>query len=453
MLETICRMKNKFRYSFEQLFITGLLLRWTILIFPVSLLTGLLVALFMWLLDLATKTRLHYEWIIFLLPFAGILITWLYQFAGKNSEAGNNLIMSEIHRSGEGVPARMAPLILFTTVITHLFGGSAGREGTAVQMGGSVSGLFAKWFKLNDEDKRILLMCGISAGFGAVFGTPVAGTVFALEVLTIGRIKYDALIPCLIAGIIADITCSSCGIHHTHYQINYIDERIRLFPHLSFDIILLIKVIIAGVLFGCTGTLFSELSHWIKAKSKIYIKSVWLIPVVGAALVIGISYVLGTRNYMGLGVTNPEGVSIVAAFQPGGAETFSWFWKLLLTAITLGMGFKGGEVTPLFFIGATLGNTLAVISGAPIDLFAGLGFIAVFAGATNTPLACTIMGAELFGADYILYYAVACFTAYYFSGHSGIYQAQRVAVSKFQITDPEENTLKELKEKSRQSND
>ncbi len=150
-----------------------------------------------------------------------------------------------------------------------------------------------------------------------------------------------------------------------------------------------------------------------------------------AALVIGISYLLGTFDYLGLGVTNPgNGVSIVSAFNEGGAETWSWFWKLLLTAITLSTGFKGGEVTPLFFIGATLGNTLAMIGGAPVDLFAGLGFIAVFAAATNTPLACTIMGVELFGSDNIVYYAVACFTAYYFSGHSGIYKSQRVAVSK-----------------------
>jgi H+/Cl- antiporter ClcA len=293
-------------------------------------------------------------------------------------------------------------------------------------------------------------MCGMSAGFGAVFGTPVAGAIFALEVLTIGRIKYDALIPCLIASIIADITCASCGIHHTQYHIAFIDNGERLFPHIAFDVVLLIKVIVGGVLFGFAGFLFAELSHFIKNKSNQLIDKKWLIPVLGAVLIVGISYLLGTFDYLGLGVTNPNsnGISIVNAFKPGGAGYFSWFWKLLLTAITLGMGFKGGEVTPLFFIGATLGNTLAVITGSPVDLFAGLGFIAVFAGATNTPLACTLMGIELFGSENVIYYAVACFTAYYFSGHSGIYHAQRVAVSKFHTTQHEEQTIKQVKEKN-----
>ncbi|HWJ28331.1 MAG TPA: chloride channel protein, partial [Flavisolibacter sp.] len=169
----------------------------------------------------------------------------------------------------------------------------------------------------------------------------------------------------------------------------------------------------------------------IKSNSQKYIHNSWLIPVCGGLAVIGISYALGNFDYQGLGVTNPQGgVSIISAFTEGGATNWSWLWKLLLTAVTLGTGFKGGEVTPLFFIGATLGNTLAMISGAPVDLFAGIGFIAVFAGATNTPLACTLMGVELFGANNVLYYAVACFTAYYFSGHAGIYSAQRVEVRK-----------------------
>lgn len=426
---------KKTTYSLEQFYIAKHLLRWTLLIFPVAVIVGLLVALFLWLLDLATAARWQHTWLIFLLPVGGIIITWLYSRYGKNADAGNNLIMDEIHKPGGGIPARMTPLILFTTVLTHLFGGSAGREGTAVQMGGSIAALFARWYKLHHENKRILLMCGMSAGFGAVFGTPVAGAVFALEVLTIGRIKYDALIPCLIAGIVADITCSSCGIHHTAYHIAFTDNGERLFPHIAFDVWLLFKVIIAGVLFGLASFIFASLSHFIKNRSSQYIPNKWMIPVVGAVLIVGISYLLGTFDYLGLGVTNPHenGVSIVNAFTAGGAGYFSWAWKIILTAITLGMGYKGGEVTPLFFIGATLGNTLAVISGSPIDLFAGLGFIAVFAGATNTPLACTLMGIELFGSDNVIYYAVACFTAYYFSGHTGIYKAQRPGVPKFNM--------------------
>lgn len=444
---------NKTKYSFEQFYIAKHLLRWTMLIFPVAVSVGLVVALFLWLLDIATATRWQNRWLIFLLPVVGIIISWLYRYYGKNADAGNNLIMDEIHKPGGGVPFRMTPLVLFTTVLTHLGGGSAGREGTAVQMGGSISEFFSRRFKLHNEQRRILLMCGMSAGFGAVFGTPIAGAIFALEVLAIGRIKYDALIPCLIAAIIADITCASCGIHHTQYHIDFVDTGARYFPQIAFDVSLLLKVVVAAVLFGMVGNLFSELSHFIKNKSNLYIPKKWLIPVIGSVLIVGISYLLGTFDYLGLGVTNPgsNSVSIVNAFKAGSTGYLSWFWKLLLTAITLGMGFKGGEVTPLFFIGATLGNAIAVLTGAPIDLFAGLGFIAVFAGATNTPIACTLMGIELFGSANVIYYAVACFTAYYFSGHSGIYGSQRVAVSKFHTLLHGEDTIKQVKEKNKKN--
>src|SRR5215211_5395209 len=191
---------KKYQYSFEQLKIARQLIYWTVLIIPVSVAVGSLVALFLWLLDKATAVRWANLWLIFFLPVAGLLITYLYKTYGKNSDAGNNLIMDEIHKPGGGIPARMTPLVLFSTVATHLFGGSAGREGTAVQMGGSISALFSRWYRLKHEDKRILLMCGMAAGFGAVFGTPIAGTIFALEVLSMGRIKYDALLPCFIAS-------------------------------------------------------------------------------------------------------------------------------------------------------------------------------------------------------------------------------------------------------------
>lgn len=428
-------MTNNTKSFSEQFNIAKQLLRWTAIIFPVSISIGLLVAFFLWLLDIATAMRWQHLWLIFLLPLAGILIAWLYNSFGKNSHAGNNLIIDEIHQPGGGVPLRMTPLILFTTVLTHLFGGSAGREGTAVQMGGSMASQFADWFRLSIPDKQILLMCGMSAGFAAVFGTPLAGAFFALEVLYIGRIKYDALVPCLIAGIIAHITCISCGIHHTQYIIAYKSSGDFFFPHISFDLVLLLKVIVAGGVFGLAGFFFTQLAHFLKNKTNQLFKIKWLIPVAGAALIVGISYLLGTFDYLGLGVTNPNpgGISILSAFHAGGAGYFSWFWKLLLTAITLSMGFKGGEVTPLFFIGATLGNVIATVTGAPVDLLAGLGFIAVFAGATNTPIACIFMGVELFGSENIIYYAVACFTAYYFSGHSGIYPSQRTAVAKLYI--------------------
>jgi len=441
---------KKLTTSFEHIFIVSYLFKWTCLVLPVSLTVGSLVALFLWLLDKAMNIRFAHPSLLFFLPLAGILIHFLYEFLGKNAEGGNNLIMDEIHDPGGGIPFRMAPLVLLTTVITHLFGGSAGREGTAVQIGGSIAQFFAKWFKLSQEDVKTLLMTGIAAGFGAVFGTPITGTIFALEVLALGRIKHDALMPCFIASVLADVVCSAWGIHHTPYQINFTDKGIIFLRYFHFDFLLLAKAIIAGVAFGLAGYFFAELSHTIKNYSNRWIKIKWLIPATGGLVIIAFTYVLGTQDYLSLGVSNPDphAVSIVTCFSPGGATYFSWLWKLLFTAITLGTGFKGGEVTPLFFIGAALGNAIASLTGAPVDLMAGLGFIAVFAGATNTPIACTIMGVELFGADNVLYYAVACFTAYYFSGHSGIYHAQRVGVSKVaKLNHHTDETLQEVRQK------
>ena len=217
---------------------------------------------------------------------------------------------------------------------------------------------------------------------------------------------------------------------------------------------LLAKAVAAGVAFGLAAYLFSQLSRIVSSGAKSLIKIEWLIPFAGGVCIIALCYALGTTDYLGLGVTgkNETSVSILNAFHAGGATYWSWFWKLLFTVITLSTGFKGGEVTPLFFIGAALGNTIAILSGAPVDLFAAMGFIAVFAGATNTPLACTIMGVELFGGGYTLYFAIACFTAYYFSGHTGIYNAQRIGADKINGSDMSGSTLQQLHEQRVNSN-
>ena len=407
--------------------------RWTAITTPVAIAIGSMVALFLWLLNQAIHFRFSHPWVLYALPLAGIAIWFTYKKWGGASDKGNNLIMEEIHTPGGGVPKRMAPLVLAATVITHLFGGSAGREGTAVQIGGSIAQFFCNQFKLNATDTRIMLTAGIAAGFGAVFGTPLAGAIFALEVLAIGRIQYDALLACLIAAIIGDLTVSAWGIHHTAYHIDIIPAtQNALSPYFRIDMLLLVKVIIAAVVFGITSRLFAHAVHTVKNTLNRVIPIEWMIPVIGGALIILLTFIIGRPDYLSLGVDAeyPGAVTIPSAFYAHGAHTWSWLWKTIYTAITLGSGFKGGEVTPLFYIGATLGNTLSHLIDAPVSLFAALGFIAVFAGATNTPLACTIMGVELFGGDYVLFFAIACFTAYFFSGKSGIYGAQRVAVPK-----------------------
>jgi len=254
-----------------------------------------------------------------------------------------------------------------------------------------------------------------------------------MEVLTIGRVQYNAMLPALMASVIADLTVSVWGIHHTAYHIDILPNvPYFLSAYLPFDLSLLVKVIIASVLFGLASYLFAVMVHQIKAFFTGAVKTKWLIPFIGGIIIILLTFIVGKPDYLSLGVDAeyPGAVTIPSSFHAGGADTWSWLWKTIYTTLTLGTGFKGGEVTPLFYIGSTLGNTLSGLLNAPVSLFAALGFIAVFSGATNTPLACTFMGVELFGGEHALLFAVACFTAYLFSGHSGIYGSQQIGVSK-----------------------
>ncbi len=411
-------------------------LRYFLLVTPMAFLAGSACALFLWSLDLVTRVRFDHPWLLFALPAAGLGVGLVYHYWGKSSEAGSNLLMDQIHEPGEGVPLRMAPLILFGTLVTHLFGGSAGREGTAVQMGGSIASAFAKALGLEPKEVRLLLMGGIAAGFGGVFGTPLAGAVFALEVLMIGRLEYEALLPCFIAAVAGDWGCHVWGVGHTRYHVLFSGNS-GLEGVFKIDAVLLSKVVLAGALFGLGGALFSELSHGLSGFIKRKISWAPLRPFIGGLAVIAMTLALGSRDYLGLGVTNPDpkAVSIVSFFTSTEIHPWSWCWKILFTVVTLSSGFKGGEVTPLFFIGAALGNALAGLLGAPADLFAALGFVGIFAGATNTPLACALMGIELFGSANVIYIATACWLAYLFSGHSGIYLSQRVGVPKSEEPD------------------
>ncbi len=408
---------------------------WLLLVPPVAFAAGSAAALFLWSLELVTRQRFEHPWLIALLPLAGILIVWAYRRHGADSERGNNLIIDEIHEPGGGVPLRMTPLVLAGTLLTHLTGGSAGREGTAVQMGGSLADTFYRLARVPREHRATLLMAGVAAGFGAVFGTPLAGAVFAIEVLAIGRLRGDGLVPCLLAALLGNATCDAwnalSGVHHTGYVIaGQVDAPGSIFGHLQPA--LLLKAALVGVACGWCARLFAEATHGVSAACKRWIAAWWLRPVAGAAVVLGLAWALGTTAYLGLGTWSPHpgDVTLVSLFEAGGGTPWSWFWKLVFTAVTLGVGFKGGEVTPLFFIGAALGHALSGVCGLPVDLAAGLGFVAVFAGATNTPIACTLMGVELFGGEHAVLFAVACFASYYCSGHTGIYGSQRIGARK-----------------------
>lgn len=387
--------------------------RWLLLATPVAMLAGTASAWFLWALDWATGTRAGHPWLLWLLPVAGFATGWLYLRYGSAVEGGVNLVITEINTPDKPIPVRMAPLVLGATVVSHLFGASVGREGTAVQMGGALADQLARWFRLDEGDRRIMLMAGISAGFASVFGTPLAGALFGLEVLAVGRSRHAGLLPCLAAALLADqvelLWGGWLGVHHTQYAIPFIP---------AVTAWALCAMALAGVLFGLTARVFSRATHALAAAMKRAIAYAPLRPFVGGVAVALAVWLLGTDQYIGLGIP-----TIVDALrQPLPGQDF--LAKMAFTIVSLGSGFKGGEVTPLFFIGATLGNALAPLLQQPFALLAAVGFVAVFAGAANAPLASTVMAMELFGPDIGVYAALACVVAYACSGRPGIYRAQ-----------------------------
>ena len=400
---------------FKQLPVLGYLLRWSPICAIVGVLAGSASALLLVSLAWATRTRESHPWLIALLPLAGLSVGCLYTYLGTSVEAGNNLILDEIHDPKRTIPLRMTPLILLGTFATHLFGGSAGREGTAIQTGASLADQLARPFRLTATERRILLMAGISAGFASVFGTPLAGAVFGLEVLAIGTVRYEAIVPCFLAAFVADLTTHAWGVAHTVYGV-------RETP--AMDVKGLLCAAAAGVVFGLVAMAFARTTHRIGHLFKQQIAWAPLRPFTGGIVVAVAVWAVGTTRYIGLGIP-----TILEAFD-GRQPPWQWALKFLFTAVTLGAGFKGGEVTPLFFIGATLGNALSYLLPLPPSLLAGMGFVAVFAGAANTPIASTLMAVELFGAEAGAYAGIACVLAYLFSGHAGIYAAQRIGSPK-----------------------
>lgn len=380
-----------------------------------GLLAGTASAALLLSLEWATATRESHKWLIALLPVSGLVVGLVYRHFGRSVEAGNNLLLDEIHDPKSVVPLRMTPLVLFGTVMSHLFGGSAGREGTALQTGASLADQLTRPLRLDPHERRILLMAGMSAGFGSVFGTPLAGAVFGLEVLAIGKVRYDGLIPCFIAAIAADRVTMLWGVHHTLYRVPQIPV---------LDLTGLLCAGAAGMAFGLAAALFAAASHSVSKLAKRWIAYPPLRAVVGGAIVAAAVFLLGTTRYIGLGIP-----TIVESFAHP-VHPWDFAAKIVFTAVTLGVGFKGGEVTPLFFVGATLGNALAYILPLPFPLLAGMGFCAVFAGAANTPLSSTLLAMELFGSGIGVYAGIACVVSYLFSGHSGIYGAQRIGLSK-----------------------
>ncbi|WP_051250816.1 voltage-gated chloride channel family protein [Paenibacillus harenae] len=384
-------------------------LKWLLIAGLAGAAAGSASALFLAGLDWVTNAREANPWLLWLLPAGGAIVSFLYLKVGKEAGRGNNLIIEQIHNGSGAIPLRMAPLVLFGTLTTHLFGGSAGREGTAVQMGGSLSEGIGKLLKLSPLDRKIILMCGISSGFGSVFGTPLAGTMFGLEVLAIGLISYEALLPCFIASYVGHLVTTAWGIGHIHYEMG---------PVPSPDALLIVKITAASILFGLAAMLFTRLTRCLRQVFGRWFKNPVVKSFVGGSIIIMLVYVFGTRDYLGLGIP-----LIQQSFQEA-APPFAFLLKTLFTSITLGTGFQGGEVTPLFVIGSALGSSLASLLGVSVPFLAAIGFVSVFSGAAKTPLACFIMGMELFGSEGAVYLFIGCVISFLFSGRTGIYEAQ-----------------------------
>ena len=409
-----------------------LIAKWLFICILIGIFSGCASAFFLVSLEWVTQYREHHNWIIWLLPVGGLCIGLMYYFYGSDVVKGNNLLLEEYENPQKTIPIKMAPMVLIGTLITHLFGGSAGREGTAVQMSGAIADQFNRLSsrarhpelsrgareKLNNSDRKTLIILGISAGFASVFGTPLAGALFALEVLYFSKITYKSIVLSFLTAYIAYFTVEFWQVKHTHYSIPEIPQLTII--HFSW-------IIVAGVVFGLTAMLFSRSTHlWGKLFSK-YIKEAPLRPFIGGLILVVAIYGIGTTKYIGLGIP-----TIVESFSTTN-QWYDFLLKILFTGFTLGAGFKGGEVTPLFFIGATLGSALSLVIPLPIALLAGTGFVAVFSGATHTPIACTVMGMELFGIESGLFIGIACVIAYYSSGSVGIYNSQIVKGAKYKL--------------------
>jgi len=376
----------------------------------VGIACGVASATFLHLLEAATRFRESHAWIVLALPLAGLAVGLAYERWGKPIERGTGLVLEAAHGGGARLPLRMAPMVLVGTVLTHLFGGSAGREGTAVQMGASLADALGARFRAVAQVRREVLLAGIAGGFGSVFGTPIAGTVFALEVLTIGRLELRALAPAVVAAFVGDAVAARLGVVHTAYP------QLARVP-LTLDVVARLATV--GVAMGLATIAFVELLTRMK-KLFGHMRRLPLRMALGGLAVLVLTQALGTRDYLGLGVP-----VILRAFHDPDLPAWAFAAKMLFTAITLAAGFLGGEVTPLFFVGATLGSVLARVLGLPIELGAGVGIGAVFGAAAKTPIALSIMAAELLGGRAFPHVALVTVIAYVVSGRRGIYSGQR----------------------------
>lgn len=389
--------------------------KWICLAFLTGFVVGGASSAFSFVLTRVTAFRMQHLWVFLFLPVAGLLIVFLYKWIGKE-DGGTNQVFSTVKAQDE-VPFRSAPLIFVTTALTHLVGGSAGREGAAIQLGGSIGNQMGRWLKLDEEDMHVIVMCGMSAAFSALFGTPMAAAVFALEVVSVGVMYYTALMPCMISSLIASNFAANLGIHPEMFHVKGIP-----------DLTMLTGVKMGLIALGCAllSTVFCIALKQTNVLFRKYLKNPYIRIVVVSVVIIGLTCLLHTTDYMGAGANIIE-----EAIEHGNVNRLAFMWKLILTVLTMRAGFRGGEIVPSFCIGAALGCELGQLVGISPSLCAAAGMVAVFCGVTNCPITSILIAFELFGFDGVSYYLIAVSISYAVSGYYSLYKDQTIVYSKY----------------------
>lgn len=396
------------------------LIKWLLIAGMVGAIVGFIASGFGHTLIFVQSLRAQYPWIVLGLPIGGLLIVWLYRVSKNHDDRGTNTIVASIQENTE-IPFKMAPLIFVSTAITQLFGGSAGREGAALQLGGSIANQLGKCIRLNEHDRRTIIMCGMSAGFSALFGTPMAAAIFSLEVVSVGIMHYSALVPCVTASLIAHFVANFCNIP---------PEVFPVFAVPAMDVLRFVKIAVFATAVGGASVLFCVILHTGEHIYEKWIKNPYLRIALGGILVVGLSTLLGTGMYLG------SGMGIIEEILHHGhkADWYSFLLKMVFTMLTLGAGFKGGEIVPSLCIGAALGSVCAAIIGLPMELVAACGMVGLFCGVTNAPIASLLLSFELFGYEGMPYYLVTVAVSFLVSGCHSLYKRQKIVYSKTQTS-------------------
>lgn len=391
------------------------LLKWIIFALLSGLIIGAVGTLFYYCMKNATDLRATYPWLILLLPVGGLLIVGAYRIMHNDKDSGTNLVLSAIH-SGEQIPLKMAPSIFVATVLTHLFGGSAGREGAALQLGGSIGHALGRQFRFDEMDQHIMIMCGMSAAFSALFGTPLAAAIFSMEVVSVGIMHYSALVPCVISSLVA---------HGVALWFNIQPERFTIGLIPDFTMGTAARTALLAILCAGVSVLFCVALHTGEHLYQKYMKNPYLRVVAGGVFVIVLTLLVGSQDY------NGAGMHVIERCFENEFVPYAFLLKILFTAVTLGAGYKGGEIVPSFFIGATFGCLVGSLVGLPPALTAAIGMGAVFCGVTNCPISTLFICFELFGFEGMPYFLLSIAISYMLSGYYGLYRSQKIVYSKY----------------------